>query len=72
MRMAREWWNEIRTDARLLHHSAPGGGDTTAKEADLLKRCLFVDSNNGDVCDDGILREGGSAHLRLCEHIWIQ
>ena len=62
----------IRTDTRLLHHGTPSGGDTTTEEADLLQRCFFIDSDDRDVCDNGVLREGGSAHLRFFVSIYVR
>lgn len=51
------------TNSGLLHNGTPGSGDTTAKQADAVERRLRVNSDDGDVCNDRVLREGGSAHL---------
>ena len=42
--------------------SAVSGGDTTTEQACAIHRGLVGDGNDRDICDDGVLGEGGSAH----------
>jgi hypothetical protein len=54
-----------RTDAGLFDDGAPGGGDAAPEETNFFKRCLLVDGDHRDVRHDGVLREGGCAHLQV-------
>jgi hypothetical protein len=38
------------------------GGDTAAEKAGSVHRSIVLDGNDGDIGDDGVLGEGGSAH----------
>lgn len=51
----------------LLHIGSDGGssvtgGDTTAQQTGLVEASLLVDSDNGNVSHNGVLRKGGAAH----------
>lgn len=52
------------TDASLLRYSTPRGSDTAAEEADTVQRSRGIDLDNGDVCEDCVLREGRGSHLQ--------
>jgi len=51
-----------RLDLGGVDSGAVTGGDAAAEEADLGKRGLVGDLDNGDVSHDGVLGEGGTTH----------
>ena len=59
----------VLTDARLLNDSTPGGGDTTAEKTDLVKRSLRIDSNDGHIRNNSVLRESRSTHLFVAQSV---
>lgn len=61
--IVRKWGFPMRTNSRLFGDCTPGSCDATTEEADFLERCFLIDCNNRDVCYNGVLREGGGAHL---------
>jgi hypothetical protein len=61
-----------RTDTGLFGDSPPCSGDTAAKKADFVERCLLVNGNHRNICDDGVLREGRSTHLNQGSLHWCR
>ena len=56
------------SNSRALHSllfddSTPGSGNAAPEEANLLQRSGRVDSNDGDISNDRVLRERRSSHL---------
>ena len=51
-------------DPLLFDDSTPGGGNTTPEEANLFQRSSRVDSDDGYISDNCVLRERRGAHLQ--------
>jgi hypothetical protein len=52
-------------DPLLFDDSTPGGGNTTSKEANLLQRSSGVNSDDGYIGDNCVLRERRGSHLQM-------
>lgn len=49
-------------DARGYYRSTVAGRDPASKQADAIERGVRINRYYGDVCDDGVLRQGAATH----------
>lgn len=58
-------------DSGRFDSSSVTGRDTATEETGLVERCLGIDGDDGVLRDDGVLGEGGAAHLKRAYDVLV-